>query len=66
MFLLMIGQHDFKASDTIIAISSNAETLRGLPVRFIDPKDQGFTREEMIERYDYPEDDLLEVDLDWM
>lgn len=42
MFLLMIGQHDFKASDTI---SSNAETLRGLLTQFIDPYEQGFTWE---------------------
>lgn len=48
------------------SIGSHVAILRGLLVRFIDPRGLSFTREEMIERFFYPEDDLGEVDLDWM
>ena len=39
------------------SIGSQAAILTGLLSWFIDPREQGFTREEMIERFDYPEDD---------
>jgi hypothetical protein len=37
-----------------------------LLVMFIDPRGQCFTKEELVERFYYPEDDLLDLDVDWM
>jgi hypothetical protein len=48
------------------SIASQAGTIARLLVMFIDPKGLSFTKEEMIERYYYPEDDLLDLDIDWM
>ncbi|HEY3372798.1 MAG TPA: hypothetical protein VGK10_18255 [Prolixibacteraceae bacterium] len=51
------------ASDSIAAPT---DAIARLLTMFIDPQGKSFTREELIERYDYPEDDLLDLDLDWM
>lgn len=48
------------------SMRSKAGILSRLLAVFIDPREQRFTREEMIEKYFYPEDDLLDVDVDWM
>jgi hypothetical protein len=48
------------------SVSPNAQTLTRLLVRFIDPREQSYSREELIERFCYPEDDLPEVDADWI
>lgn len=48
------------------SISSNAEILSRLLVKFIDPLGQSFTKDELIERYYYPDEDLLDLDLNWM
>ena len=48
------------------SISSNALIISTLLASFIDPKRQSFTEDEMIKQFFYPEEDLLDLDLDWM
>lgn len=48
------------------AIRSEAESIARLLVLFIDPMGQRIPEKEMIEQFDYPEEDLTDLDIDWM
>ena len=48
------------------SIISKASTVSSLLSIFIDPQKQSFTEEELISKYHYPTEDLLDLDLDWM
>ena len=45
---------------------SQADTIARLLAMFIDPQGQSFREDVLIDQYDYPQDDLLDVDMDWM
>ena len=48
------------------SISSNALIISTLLASFIDPQEQSFTEDELISQFNYPTEDLLDLDLDWM
>lgn len=48
------------------AIGPMAVDIARLLAGFIDPQAQGFTLEELIAGYNYPTDDLSQIDVDWM
>lgn len=40
-------------------------TIDGLLAEMIDPKGKSFRVEQLIQKYDYPEDDLNAIDREW-
>jgi hypothetical protein len=48
------------------SLSSKARKIKSILALFIDPFNQKFTMEELIKDFDYPEENLLDIDLDWM
>ena len=51
--------------DVSSLIGSKAIKISSLLSVFIDPEKQSFTEDELITRYHYPTEDLLDVDLDF-
>lgn len=47
-------------------IYSEAESLSNLLVEFIDPGNHAYTEDELVEQFNYPAVDLLDLDLQWM
>lgn len=47
------------------SLKSKARKLESILALFIDPFNQKFTMEELINNFDYPEEDLFDIDLDW-
>jgi hypothetical protein len=47
------------------SLSSKAKKIRTILILFIDPFTQKYTKEELINRFFYPEEDLFDIDLDW-
>lgn len=52
--------------DISASIGLKAGPISNLLSIFIDPDKQSFTEEELIKRFNYPTEDLLDLDLDWM
>lgn len=48
------------------AMKSKVDIISKLLVEFMDPKNSIYTDEEMVSRFNYPEVDLLEMDVEWM
>ncbi|MBC8004249.1 MAG: hypothetical protein H7X84_02155 [Verrucomicrobia bacterium] len=48
------------------SIYSEAESLSNLLVEFIDPGNHAYTEDELVEQYNYPAVDLLDLDMQWM
>ena len=48
------------------SLKSKARKLKSILALFIDPFGKKFTIEELINNFDYPEEDLFDIDLDWM
>jgi len=47
------------------SIDSEAKKIKAILASYIDPKNRIFTEDELIKEFDYPTDDLFEIDLDW-
>lgn len=52
--------------DIFDAISSKVPPIIHLLTTFIDPETQRYREDELIYQYNYPTEDLFDVDLDWM
>jgi hypothetical protein len=48
-----------------LSMISKAKKIKAILTLFIDPFNQKFTMEELINRFLYPEEDLFDIDLDW-
>jgi hypothetical protein len=47
------------------SLKSKATKLKSILALFIDPFGKKFTMEELINNFDFPEEDLFEIDLNW-
>lgn len=57
----------YTITDTISgAICSKAESLGHLLVEFIDPGNHAYTEDELVEQFNFPAVNLLDLDLQWI
>ncbi len=47
------------------SIDSEAKKIKAIIASYIDPFNRIFTEDELIKKYDYPTEDLFEIDMDW-